>query len=100
MHRYFYKKKSLQLGTHLLNSIENDLKFCKLKIIFQPPHKLDSLFRYKDYLKRKIRSEIVHRYSCNCKLLIMVKHTTTFFTRAADHTGISSLIGKSLKSVK
>ena len=30
----------------------------------------------------------------------MVKHTTTFFTRAAEHMGISNLTGKHLKSVK
>ena len=30
----------------------------------------------------------------------MVKHTTTFFTRAAEHMAISNLTGKHLKSVK
>ena len=33
-------------------------------------------------------------------LLIMVKHTATFFTRAAEHMGMSNLTGKRLKSVK
>ena len=32
-----YWKKSLQLRTRLVNSIENNLKFCKLKVIFESP---------------------------------------------------------------
>ena len=46
----FLGKKSMQLRTRLVNSIENNLKFCKLKVIFQSPCKLNSLFRYKDSL--------------------------------------------------
>ena len=34
------------------------------------------------------------------RLLVMVKHTTTFITRAADYTGISNLTGKRPKSIK
>ena len=30
----------------------------------------------------------------------MVKHTTTFFIRAAEHMGISHLTGKCIESVK
>ena len=30
----------------------------------------------------------------------MVKHTTTFFIRAAEHMGISNLTGKCIESVK
>ena len=44
-------KKSLQLRTRLVNSMENNLKFCKLKVIFQSPWKLNSSFCYKDFLK-------------------------------------------------
>ena len=57
-------KKSLQLRTRLVNSIENNLKFCKLKVIIQSPCKLNSLFRYKNFLKKKIRSDNVCRYTC------------------------------------
>ena len=62
-------KKLLQLRTRLVKPIENNLKFCKLKFIFQSPCKLNSLFRYKDFLKKNTRSDIVHRYTCrNCKV--------------------------------
>ena len=59
----FLGKKSMQLRTRLVNSIESNLKFCKLKVIFfQSPCKLNSLFRYKDSLHKNIRSDIVYRY--------------------------------------
>ena len=60
----FLGKKSMQLRT-----VESNLKFCKLKVIFQSPCKLNSLFRYKDSLQKKIRSDIVYRYMCSsCKV--------------------------------
>ena len=59
----FIGKKSMQLRTRLVNSIESNLKFCKFKVIFQSPCKLYLLFRYKDSLKKKIRSDIVYRYT-------------------------------------
>ena len=90
-----------QLRTRLVNSIENDLKFCKLKVIFQSPCKLSSLFRYKDSFKKEIRSDIICRYTCsNCKVTYYGQRYCHFFTRAADHMGISNLTGKRLKRVK
>ena len=76
--------KPLQLRTSLFNFIENNLKFCKLKVIFQSPCKLSLLFRYKDSLKKEICSDIIYRYTftdtrvVTARLLIMVKHTATF----------------------
>ena len=58
-------KKSMQLITRLVNSIESNLKFCKLKVIFQSPCKLNSLFRYKDSRQKKMHSDIVYRYMCS-----------------------------------
>ena len=97
----FLGKRSMQLRTRLVNSLESNLKFCKLKVIFQSPCKLNSLFRYKDSLQKKIRSDIVYRYMCsNCKVTYYGKTYCHFFTRAAEHMGISNLTGKRLKCVK
>ena len=49
----FLGKNSMQLRTRLVNSIESKLKFCKLKVIFQSPCKLNSLFRYKDPFRKR-----------------------------------------------
>ena len=97
----FIGNKSLQLRTCLVNSIENNLKFCKLKVIFQSPCKLSLLFHYKDSLKKEIHSDIVYRYMCcNSKVTYHGKTYHHLFTRAAGHMGIFNLIGKHLKSVK
>ena len=85
----FIGNKSLQLRTHLDNSIENNLKFCKLKVIFQSPCKLSLLFCYKDFVKKDIRSDTVYKYTCS-----------NVFIRVAEHMGISNLTGKCLKCVK
>ena len=97
----FIGNKSLQLRTRLVNSIENNLKFCKLKVIFQSPSKLSSLFPYKNFLKKEIFSDIVYSDTCsNFKVTHYGKTYRHFFTRAAEHMGISNLLGKHLKSVK
>ena len=97
----FLGKKSMQLTNRLVNSIESDLKFRKLKVIFQSPCKLNSLFRCKDSLEKKIRSDIVYRYMrSNCKVTYYGNTYRHFFTRAAEHMGISSFTGKRLKCVK
>ena len=75
--------------------------FCKLKVIFRSPCKLNSLFRYKDSLQKKICSDIVYRcMSSNCKVTYYDKSYRHFFTRATEHMGISNLTGKRLKCFK
>ena len=82
----FLGKRSMQLRTRLVNSIESNLKFCKLKVIFQSPCKLNSLFRYKDSLQKKIRSDIVYRYTCsNCKVTYYGKTYRTYRTYRRAH---------------
>ena len=91
----------MQLRTHLVNSIERNFKFCKLKVIFQSSCKLNSLFRYKDSLQKKIHSDIVYRYMCsNYKVTYYGKTYLHFCTRSAGHMGISNLTKKRIKCVK
>ena len=91
----------MQLRTRLVNSIESNLKFCKLKVVLQSPCKLNLLLRYEDSLQKKIHSDIVYRYMCsNCKVTFYGKTYRHFFTRATGHTGIFILTGKHLKHVK
>ena len=97
----FLGKKSMQLRTGLVNYIESNLKFCKLKVIFESPCKLNLLFHYKDSLQKKIRSDIVYRYMCsNCKVTYYGKTYHYFFTRAAECMVIFNLTGKHFKCVK
>ena len=83
-----------------LKTIERNLPFCKLKIIFRSKCRLNTLFRFKDSLEKKIRSGIIYRYTCsNCKVTYYGKTFRHFYTRAAEHMGISNLTGKRLKTV-
>ena len=97
----FIGKKSLQLRSRLVKSVQQNLKFCSLKIVFQSPCKLRSLFHFKDILDKKIRSDLVYRYTCsNCNVTYYGKTYRHFFTRAAEHMGISNLTEKRVKNVK
>ena len=94
-------KLSLYLRTRLKRAIERDLPYCKLKIIFRSKCRLNTLFRSKDPLEKKIRSGIIYRYTCsNCKVTYYGKTFHHFYTRAAEHMGISNPTGKRLKNVK
>ena len=97
----FIGKKPLQLRSKLLKSVQNNLSFCHLKVFFQSPYKLHTLFRFKDTLNKKIRSRLVYRYSCSsCNATYYDKTYRYFFTRAAEHMGISNLTSKRVKNVK
>ena len=56
----FIGKKSLQLRSKLVKSVQNNLSFCHLKVVFQSPYKLHTLFSFKDTLDKKIRSRLVY----------------------------------------
>ena len=88
----FIGKKSLQLRSRLVKSIQGNLQFCSFKGVFQSPCKLRSLFHFKDTLDKKIRSDLVYRYTrSNCDVTYYGKTYRHFFTRAAEHIGISNL---------
>ena len=94
-------KLSFDLRTRFRRTIERDLPYCKLKIIFRSKCRLNTLFQFKDPLEKKIRSGIIYRYTCsNCKVTYYGKTFRHFYTRAAEHMGISNLTGKRLKNVK
>ena len=94
-------KFSFDLRTRLRRTIERDLTYCKLKIIFRSKCKFNTLFRFKDPLEKKIHSRIIYHYTCsNWKVTYYGKIFCPFYTRAAEHMGISNLTGKRLKNVK
>ena len=77
------------------------MKFCSLNVIFQSPFKLHTLFKLKDSLDNKIRSDLIYHYtSSNCNVPYYGKTYRQFFTRAAEHMGISNLTEKRVKNMK
>ena len=94
-------KASLDLRTKLRRTIERNLPFCKSKIIFRCKCRLKTLFHFKDSLEKKFQSGIIYRYRhSNCNATYYGKLFRHFYTRAAEHMGISNLTGKRLKHVK
>ena len=94
-------KASLGFRTKLRRTIERNLTFCQLKINFRSKCRLNTLFHFKDSLEKKIRSGIIYCYSCsNWNVTSYEKTFRHFYTRAAEHMGISNLRGKPLKSIR
>ena len=97
----YLDKASFDLRTKLRRTIERNLPFCKLKMIFRSKCRLNTLFHFKDSLEKKIPPEIIYRYRCsNCNVFYYGKSFRHFYTRAATHMGIFNLSGKRLKNVK
>ena len=93
-------KVSLDLRARPKRTIERNSPFCKLKIIFRSKCRPNTLIRFKDSLEKKIRSGIIYRYTCsNCTVTYYRKTFRHFYTRAAEHIGISNFTGKRLKNV-
>ena len=74
-------KASLDVRTRLRRTIEGNLLYYKLKVIFRSNCRLNTLFRFKNWLGKKIRSGIIYRYTCsNWKVTYYVKTFRHFFT--------------------
>ena len=94
-------KGSLDFRKKLRWTIERNLPFCQLKINFRSNCRLNTLFHFKDSLKKKIRSGIIYCYSCsNWNVTYYGKTFRHFYTWSAEHVGISNITGKHLQSVK
>ena len=61
-------KLSLDLRTRIRQTIESDLSYCRLKIIFRSKCRLNTLFRFKDPLEKNIRTGVICCKCSNCKV--------------------------------
>ena len=55
---------SLALRTRLQNSINKNLPFCKIKVIFMSTTRLSNFFRFKDKVRFNLRSNVVYKFLC------------------------------------
>ena len=75
----FYWKKSQQLRTHIVNSTESNLNFCKLRVIFG--HHVNPILWYVKkipFRKRSVLKLFVDMCVVTAMVLIMINHTTPF----------------------
>ena len=89
------------MRSQLVKCIQENLNFCSLNVILQPPCKLHTLFEFKDSLDKKIRPNLIYRYTCkNCNVTYYGKTYRHFFTRGAEYMRISNLTEKRVTNMK
>ena len=88
----FLGKLSLTVRTNLQKTVKELLPYCKLKVVFQIPTKLQSKFNFKDRINKEIRSLLVYKFECSsCKTTYIGKTKRDFKVRVSDHMGVSPL---------
>ena len=92
---------SLALRTRLQNSINKNLPFCKIKVIFKSTTRLSNFFRFKDKVPFNLRSNVVYKFSCGrCNATYYGETCRHLNVRVGEHSGISPLTGKKSKARK
>ena len=97
----FLGKVSLDLRTQLKNSISKTLPFCKIRVIFKSSTRISNFFQFKDKMPYCLRSNVVYKFSCGrCNATYYGETCRHLSVRVGEHSGISPLTGKKLKSKK
>ena len=92
---------SLALRTRLQNSINKNLPFYKIKVIFKSTIRLSNFFRFKDKMPFNLRSNVVYKFSCGrCNATYYGETCRHLNVRVGEHSGISPLTGKKSKARK
>ena len=90
---------SLPLRTRLQNSINKNLPYCKIKVIFMSTTRLSNFFCFKDKVSFNIRSNVVYKFSCGrCNTTYYGETCRHLNVRVDEHLGVSPLTGKMSKS--
>ena len=92
---------SLCLRTRLQKSINNNISFCKVKIILKSSTQLANFYRFQDEIGLCLRSSIVYKFVCDrCTVTYNGKACHHFKLRVVEHLGISTLTNKRSKLQK
>ena len=75
-----------------------NMKFCKLRVIFQTNNGLKNYFRFKDFVPETSQSSLIYKFlygSCTSSYIGKIyKH---FKVRVSEHQGVSPRTGKPVK---
>ena len=86
----------LAIRTHLQNRINRNLPFCTIKVILL--RLFINFSRFKDKVPFNLCSNVVYKYLCGrCSATYYGKTCQHLNIRIGDHSGVSSLTGKSPK---
>ena len=92
---------SIYLRTRLQKSINRNISFCKIKIIFESSKWLAHFFRFKEKIPLCLRSNIVDKSACGrCNATYCSKTWRCFKNRVGKNSSISPLTNKPFKSKK
>ena len=90
---------SLCLRTCLQNSINSNISFCKIKVVFKSSKHLANFYRFKDKTPLCLCSNIVYTFTCGRCIAAYYSETCCHFkVRVGEHSGISPLTNKRSKS--
>ena len=98
----FLGKLSFDLKTQSQKkSISKNLPFCKIRVIFKSSTHISNFFQFKDKMPFRLRSNVVYKFSCGrCNATYYGETCRHLSVRVGEHSGISPLTGKKLKSKK
>ena len=99
----FFGEKSLQLRSRLVNSVNKTVRFCNLKVVFRSQRKLNTVFRFKVSLNKKIHSFLVYRYRCsNCDVTYYGKtyKTMMLYKKLKSHLEKFELVCNTEETIK
>ena len=90
---------SLAIRTHLQNSINKNLPFCKIKVIFKSTTRLSEFSRFQDKVPFNLRSNVVYKFSCGrCNATYYGETCRDLSIRVGEHSGVWPLTGKKSKA--
>ena len=90
---------SLTIRTRLQNSINRNLPFRKIRVIFKSTTRLSNFFRFKDKVPFNLRSNVLYKFSCGrCNATYYGKTCRHLNIRVGEHSGVSPLTGKESKA--
>ena len=92
---------SLAIRTRLQNTINKNLPFFKIKVIFKSTTRLSKFFRFKGKVPFNLRSNVVYKFSCvRCNATYYGETCKHLNIRVGEHSGVSPLTGIKSKSKK
>ena len=84
--------QNTKTGTRLQKSINNNISFCKIKIIIKSSTRLANTFRFKDKKPFCLHSNIVYKFACSrYNATYYDENCRHFKVRVGEHSGISPL---------
>ena len=84
--------------TRLTKTMNKQMKFCKLRVIFQTNNRLKNYSRCKEFVPETLRSNLIYKFSCgSCTASYIGKTYRHFKVRVSEHQGVSPRTGKPVK---